>query len=260
MKWIVGAALVASFVCCPGRAGALDIPFRDDCAFYVSFDAEDFDADVADGKAEGERNKGTPPEFADGLRGKAMSVVYGGATFDAKDNFSFGRPGSVSLWVQPVQWKRKLELPADPNSDSGRRTPTYNCFFGTPYNPDGYMGIQRMTSVHLEGAAALDSIMVFAHGYPKLLQKNNNARAPHVDWADGEWHHIALTWDKEEFRLYLDGKIGAQVPVAGRIDPEDDAAQFFMGASEPTLIDEVAVYKRVLSEGEIKTLFDSYKK
>lgn len=34
-------------------------------------------------------------------------------------------------------------------------------------------------------------------------------RAPIEDWVPGEWHHVAVTWDQADVRLYVDGSLAA---------------------------------------------------
>ena len=78
---------------------------------------------------------------------------------------------------------------------------------------------------------------------------------------DGKWHHIATTYEKPDFKLYLDGKVDAQ--VAPGTDPDNHDNFLFIGGCDignywmTGTIDEVVLYDRALDEAEINELMDS---
>ena len=160
------------------------------------------------------------------------------------------------MWIQPVKWKRGEELPKDPEREDGHRLVTYSVFFMTPYSGSGYMGLERMTSVYLQGDNAKDFFLFWSALFPKVQNASTSAR---FLWPAGEWHHVALTWKGQEITLYLDGERACCVPLKGKIDVQP--ATFIVGGSgaDPTLIDEVAIYSRALSEKDVKDLFTSFK-
>jgi len=79
---------------------------------------------------------------------------------------------------------------------------------------------------------------------------------------DGQWHHVAGTYDGTEYNVYVDGMLDGSMKATGSIDTWDgywfcigahykktdarDPRYFFDG-----LIDDVRVYDRALSEAEI---------
>jgi hypothetical protein len=86
--------------------------------------------------------------------------------------------------------------------------------------------------------------------------------------SSGQWHHVAGVYDGSSMKLYIDGSLVADRPQSGSISPmlstsflaigsEDGrtyapniiGARYFSG-----LIDEVAIYNRALSAGEVATL------
>ncbi len=77
---------------------------------------------------------------------------------------------------------------------------------------------------------------------------------------DGEWHHIAGTYDGSDFKLYINGKVDAEVSPAKEPDTHDNA--FFIGGCDiggywmSGTIDEIVLYDRPLSENEINELRD----
>lgn len=77
---------------------------------------------------------------------------------------------------------------------------------------------------------------------------------------DGDWHHVAGTYDGSDFKLYLNGALDAQVSPGTKPDTSDNL--FFIGGCDignywmSGAIDEVALYDRPLSEKEISELMD----
>lgn len=62
------------------------------------------------------------------------------------------------------------------------------------------------------------------------------------DWKGGEWHHIALTWDPEHLRIYLDGRMVSETPNNGFLaGPLEDARIYIGGDGALATIDEVRI-------------------
>ena len=77
--------------------------------------------------------------------------------------------------------------------------------------------------------------------------------------AFGEWHHVCGTYDGQEIRIYLDGQIDATLNHTHGIATND--ANLLIGDNPQTtgrfwngLIDEVFVFSRALSGGEIRAV------
>jgi len=87
-----------------------------------------------------------------------------------------------------------------------------------------------------------------------------------TDVNDGQWHHVAGTYDGTKYTLYVDGVLDASTDATGNINTggsyfstigahykksdDRDPRRFFDG-----LIDDVRIYDRVLSSGEIFLIF-----
>ena len=77
---------------------------------------------------------------------------------------------------------------------------------------------------------------------------------------DGDWHHVAGTYDGSDFKLYLDGAVDAQVSPGTKPDNHDNF--FFIGGCDiggywmTGVIDEVVLYNRALSEQELNDLIE----
>ena len=75
---------------------------------------------------------------------------------------------------------------------------------------------------------------------------------------DGKWHHIVATYEKPNFKLYVDGKIDAQTAL--NTDPDTHDNSLFIGGCNigdywmTGVIDEVILYGRALSDAEINEL------
>ena len=77
---------------------------------------------------------------------------------------------------------------------------------------------------------------------------------------DGDWHHVAGTYDGSDFKLYLDGAVDAQVAPGTKPDNHDnflfiggcDIGNYWMTGT----IDEVVLYDRALSEKELNELIE----
>ncbi|MDE0682209.1 MAG: LamG domain-containing protein [Candidatus Poribacteria bacterium] len=77
---------------------------------------------------------------------------------------------------------------------------------------------------------------------------------------DGDWHHVAGTYDGSDFKFYLDGAIDAQVAPGTKPDNHDnflfiggcDIGNYWMTGT----IDEVVLYDRALSEKELNELME----
>lgn len=89
--------------------------------------------------------------------------------------------------------------------------------------------------------------------------KNVDSSATYLD---GNWHHITGTWDGTTIRLYVDGSevasssqdvtpVSGVYPVTMGKDP-NQSTSYFVG-----LIDDVRIYNRALTVGEISQIYNS---
>jgi hypothetical protein len=94
---------------------------------------------------------------------------------------------------------------------------------------------------------------------------NNYASGPHVAFtADGAWHHLVGTYDKNagsnQAKLYVDGSLAAQMTYTTAIGYGDAIGRINRGdgggfAHAPALIDEVRIYSRALTAGDVTDLY-----
>ncbi|MGB9595205.1 MAG: LamG domain-containing protein, partial [Candidatus Poribacteria bacterium] len=82
---------------------------------------------------------------------------------------------------------------------------------------------------------------------------------------DGNWHHLTVTVDRSSSMiLYRDGDVESQVNIAGYAKQNEDNSKVFNIGSETgtpgryikSVIDDVALFKTVLTPPDIKDLMD----
>ena len=77
----------------------------------------------------------------------------------------------------------------------------------------------------------------------------------------GDWYHVAGTYDGSELKIYINGGIGATTAHIGAIDVSTGNLTIGINSEENDRlyngsIDEVRIYNRALTEGEILYLAD----
>lgn len=77
-----------------------------------------------------------------------------------------------------------------------------------------------------------------------------------------EWHHVAVTFNGEKVRFFLDGRPDGVIPFFGQLEPNDDPLHIgvdFPGIDEywHGCLDEVMIFNRALSHKEIRALGDN---
>jgi hypothetical protein len=81
-----------------------------------------------------------------------------------------------------------------------------------------------------------------------------------VNMNDGQWHHIAGTYDGAAMRIYWDGTLNSSLSVSGTINTGSDRVYIGGVYGKPKygfsgVIDEVTIYNRALSAEEIRQLY-----
>jgi hypothetical protein len=67
--------------------------------------------------------------------------------------------------------------------------------------------------------------------------------------ADGTWHHVAMTYDMEMRRIYVDGAVDAEKPSAN--EPGNPGSPVVIGKVAGGMIDEALIANEALTEQEI---------
>jgi len=91
------------------------------------------------------------------------------------------------------------------------------------------------------------------------------ASFPLSDLTEGNWYYIVGTYDGAEMNIYLNGELKNQQTVSGSIDAPSAGSSLYIGAELQASngvdkfflgdIDQVRIYDRALTIGEIRTLY-----
>lgn len=77
---------------------------------------------------------------------------------------------------------------------------------------------------------------------------------------DGEWHHIAGTWDGETGRLYIDGKLETEEPFSGPLSSSDVPVEIGRRGGQRFingLLDDIAIFNVALTEDQIREIIEN---
>jgi beta-galactosidase len=82
------------------------------------------------------------------------------------------------------------------------------------------------------------------------------------DSFNGEWHHVAGTYDGIELKIYVDGALAATTAHVGTIGIQTHNLNLARNSEEDDrfydgVIDEVKIYNRALSHSEIRFLLSN---
>ena len=251
MKWLSVLAL-ATAVACSAEELPLELQMQEGVSFYQSFDnASNCLPERAAGFHKPHRCNGEAA-FAPGVKGLALKSGDKAceAYFRCQDNLAFARPGSVSLWVMPVKWKRAADMQLLSN---GQRKRLYQPFFLTDYQWRGYLGFERMTGYTTND---WDSLYFWI-----LKMKGITGGAGcYINWQDGQWHNVVMTWDPLVIKIYVDGVERLKNVLQRRIvDGVDVTNSFGVCCPEQSMLDEFIIYERALTAAEVKRYYEHLK-
>ncbi|HUS81078.1 MAG TPA: LamG domain-containing protein, partial [Armatimonadota bacterium] len=223
---------VAVTLCALGYAADAGLLFR--ASFDDTVEAEGKCGPLSPAAVEGPAQ----PEFAPGRFGQAL-VCGPGATlvrYPTEGNV-IPPSGTVSLWVQPVNWS-----PDDEN---------FHSFFESGSEAAG-TGWLILYKYYQNGWLLLR----YAEGKTKV----GMATAADLGWQPGQWHHIAGTWSAEAMRIYVDGELVGEAPAPlvsqtlGETFALGDNGWHLPHEGARTLLDEVRIYAYPLPEERIREL------
>jgi hypothetical protein len=87
-----------------------------------------------------------------------------------------------------------------------------------------------------------------------------------INVADGNWHYCVVVFDRDSTaKVYVDGKLdGTPVTLASQVDDLTNTTPFYIGRNATGsyfngLIDDVRIYNRALSAGEVAQMYNSTK-
>lgn len=214
-----------------------------DPVLYVSFDEENASDETGRG------NDGTvtgTPEFSEGVQGKAIHLtnpegIADSTTVEAEQYANFGKPDGLQFGTDDFSimfwYKSDGNDPAEVSVVSNKN-------WNTGGNPGFTIGDMR------------NGMTLNLTGNGQSRQDTGRISAA----TDNTWHHIAATYDRSgNMVMYLDGKSYASVNISKQKGSSIDVYDFVLGADgmksqgvTDSWIDELYVYKRVLSQDEIQ--------
>lgn len=233
-----------------------------DVVFHLSFDDETLYPDLSLGEVEPVKISGSQ-QFLPGHHGQAL--LLGGENgikidYQAARNLDVTVPGALSFWIAPHQWLNPADVKERP----------YLRFFHLQGAGAGYVFIQRQGFVNLtrpDGTLSRRTDMLQAGYYTLPGLKNLLVGAYNtLNWANGEWYLIVINWNRDRLILSINGKTASQANFSRPITSDDfpDTSKkpltFTLGtgtSKETTLLDELIVYRRNLSEEEIHQLYQT---
>ncbi|MBI4023416.1 MAG: LamG domain-containing protein [Verrucomicrobia bacterium] len=136
-------------------------------------------------------------KFGEGLWAKTEPFTNKLGKPDTFYPLSYPLDGNLNLGVGTLEFWIKMDFSAAPE----KATPLYYLFDIPSMQTDNKDNLIRFTVVVVGQQGKK-----YLHVFPGMLDgQTNKAIVVAVDWEKGEWHHIAVTWDKQEVALFVDG-------------------------------------------------------
>lgn len=205
---------------------------NDDLLFSACFD-DTLTADKASGKNTPVVKRMEQSRFADGVAGKCIRMNQNSRIeYKAEKNFN-PEQGTVAFWIRPADW------------NPGLRTNTYHWIFSVTKSGTD---VDRFQLFKMPGP-----LMMLFFGPKDNIKKLSFSLGK---WKIKQWHFIAFSWDRTLVKLYVDGSLLQTVKLPENqtsLDLSSDIA--FQGGLETTDYDNLQIYKRPLSDSEIKALY-----
>jgi len=216
----------------------------DNCTLYAPFDGG-FDAATARGSAQA-TVKGDI-RFVPGIRGQGILVGAPdtGLSYEAKGNLIL-EAGTVSVWVKPETWDDTdaamrfffswTEAQPTPPQDGGQFLWLYRYFSRSTY-----------------------FLVWDSRGYPTVCAQD--PKQFEDVFRRGEWVHLVGTWNGNEMRLFINGRLQrtARVPTPAILRSSSD--RFTIGdpnraGAADTVLDELRLFDRALTAPEVAALHE----
>ena len=168
-----------------------------------------------------------------GGSGAALRLEPGGECSFAADGKLRPEAGTLSFWVQPLDWSDEKAIPQLLFEWSGRAG-------GEPFQ----LSVSRPFEPGLVRASV--AFGAFGDRHQRLFQ----IVAP-VEWRAGVWTKLDLTWQRGEFVLYANGRAGERMTLVSEALPTGGRIRLMPGAgpgqpSPATALDALEVWDGAL--------------
>ncbi len=222
--WVQRTLMIGllSALCAAATISAAE--WKDGLLLYAGFDSS-ADADVA----QGARRASGSNERAGGRVGQAIRIAPNETLqYNNVANLDLSA-GTVAFWVKPDRDLR----------EQGGNWSLFRAVHLAATYTDASKVLFFMTGSN-------DPEKGFAWDYSLASNKVN-------DWEKGEFHHVALTWNRKtgEKSLYLDGMPEGTKKTSRLPDTIAAAAPLEFGVGAPGIYDEIAVWNRPLDAAEV---------
>lgn len=251
IQWSVLSAAVLFFGMGTASAGENPIyeMFPDNITFSLNFNNGTYDADMASGKNTPISTSKDSAIEDKGLFGKGLAA--GNVRFDAEKNLNLTSPGTLILWVSPLNWPE-----AKPEN---QKEPGFSAFIGK--------GANEQYTYNL--IVSKMSGQPWGHGHINTYVQYQPFSIPHVNcvvfnsaitskWKNGTWKMIAVTWGAGNFSTSVDNA----APKTSLLKNLMTGAMKFLqvGVSDKNyrvMVDEIVILNRTLSNEEIQKLYNA---
>jgi hypothetical protein len=226
-----------SFLLLAGASSACWAIVPEDITFQATFDGT---LQARSARGSGEPQTVGEFRFAPGRRGQGVVVGKDGnsLSYAVAENVTLPE-GSISVWVQPIDW----------------------------YGADG------MFHIFFDASSSGGRLLVYEYGpgvtllfyvlNAKRHDTNAPAPMPREVWTPGSWHHLVATWQPGEVAFYSDGKLASRITDRD-ILPSDLGERFQVGTNtgwkpitgrDDTVLDDLTLYNRALLPDEVAGLY-----
>ena len=250
---ILSAAVLTAASVCGQDLKALE----EHVTFQMSFEGS-VEVDRAEGEIKLQQGKHedvqTGYSYVDGVKGKALYNTEPRGhvrRYQMKDNLSFETPGTISLWIKPVAWKK---LTADsPKQKNGRYHTITTPFFMTSWCKTGYIVLERACPEFLNRP---EQVRLLFPCFKNIRSYYSNE----FKWEDNKWYHIVMTWSGYNFNVYINGENVLAVAHKEKLKQSDMHKNFEIRPNAGMVLDEFTIYNKALLPAEVKALYESMKK
>ena len=207
---------------------------------YYNFD----DGTATDLSGNGNHGTISGPTSAPGISGNGFRFTADGQGINCGNSATLNPSNAITIsaWWFPGSWSGSG---SDPIVDKG-----YVCHCGSPYY-----------QYHLSVTG--DNYGTFRRSHGVVVGAQPGSGAAHSgtgeEWVAGEWHHLVATWDGAMVRYYANNVLIDQNPLVGTLPnygrPMMIGTFSNLGFSIRGIVDEVRIYNRGVSAGEVDYLF-----
>ncbi len=151
--------------------------------------------------------------------------------------------GTIVFWIKPLDW--------DKDSQKGNRL-----FLDSRASGKNLLIINCFTNIQKKNTLV---VTITKNGQDHYM------RVPQIDWDRNEWHQVALSYDANGYRLYIDGKRKAEAKITpievpfGRSFLGGDPG-WASGIFGKSMVDDFQVFQTPLTDEAIQMLYMKYAK